>query len=55
MSSPLTPAAVVLAEFLKWGASLYNCWISVLETSVMLATEDDGAGTIARDWEVTVN
>ena len=38
--------------FLMGEASLDNCRISGLE---MLATEDDGAGTVARDWEVTVN
>ena len=37
------------------GKLIYNSRISGLETSVMVATEDDVASTVVRDWEVTVN
>ena len=37
------------------GKLIYNSRISRLETSVMVATEDDVASTVVRDWEVTVN
>ena len=50
MVSPLTSSRGVGRIFEMGEASLYNCRISgLVETSVMLATEDDGAGTVARD------
>ena len=55
VASPLTNSRGVCRVFEMGGGSLYNCRISGLETSVMLATEDDGASTVARNWEVTIN
>ena len=50
VASSLTSSRGVGRIFEMGEASLVNCKISGLETSVMfIATEDDGAGTVARD------